>query len=69
MGHGFCSRRPEPGFKNVGDVTAMMLAIVGGTDPGKVLWPQETIDEAKKHGLEFDIEGDLIYRGTEAKSC
>jgi len=57
------------GFKNVGDVTAMMLAIVGGTDPGKVLWPQETIDEAKKHGLEFDIEGDLIYRGTEAKSC
>ena len=51
------------GFKNVGDETAMMLAIIGGTDPGKVLWPQETIDEAKKHGIEFDVTGDLVYRG------
>jgi len=53
------------GFKNVGDTTAMMLAIIGGTHPGKILWPQETIDEAKKHGLEFDLDGDLVYRGKE----
>jgi len=56
------------GFKNVGDESGMMLAIIGGTHPGKVLWPQETIDEAKKHGLEFDIAGDLVYRGDEAES-
>ena len=35
------------GFRNVSDETAMMRAIIGGTNPGKVLWPQETIDEAK----------------------
>jgi mannose-6-phosphate isomerase-like protein (cupin superfamily) len=54
------------GFKNVGEDTAMMLAIIGGTNPGKVLWPQETIDAAKKHGIEFDIDGDLVYRGDAA---
>ena len=56
------------GFKNIGDGTAVMLAIIGGTHPGKILWPQETIDEAKKYGLEFDIEGDLVYRGNEEQS-
>jgi mannose-6-phosphate isomerase-like protein (cupin superfamily) len=56
------------GFKNVGDETAMMLAIIGGTHPGKVLWPQETVDEAKSYGLEFDIAGDLVYRGDETES-
>ena len=45
-----------------------MLAIIGGTNPGKVLWPQETIDEAKIHGIEFDVSGDLVYRGDEAES-
>jgi len=56
------------GFKNVGEESAMMLAIIGGTDPGKVLWPQETTDEAKKHGIEFDVSGDLVYRGDDAES-
>ncbi len=56
------------GFKNVGDESAMMLAIIGGIHPGKVLWPQETIDEAKGYGLEFDIEDDLVYGGNETES-
>jgi mannose-6-phosphate isomerase-like protein (cupin superfamily) len=56
------------GFKNVGADSAMMLAIIGGTHPGKVLWPEETIDEARKHGIEFDIAGDLVYRGGDAES-
>jgi len=54
------------GFRNVGKEAAMMLAIIGGTNPGKVLWPQETIDEAKKYGIEFDVSGDLVYRGDAA---
>ena len=56
------------GFHNVGDESALMLAIIGGTYPGKVLWPQETIEQAKKHGIEFDVEGDLVYHGDEAES-
>lgn len=56
------------GFHNIGDESALMLAIIGGTNPGKVLWPQETIDEAKKHGIEFDVTGDLVYHGDEAES-
>ena len=32
------------GFRNAGDGTALMLAVVGGTDPGKVHWPEETIE-------------------------
>ena len=48
------------GFRNAGDETAMMLAIVGGTDPGKVHWPQETIDEAREHGIGLDQNQDLV---------
>ena len=56
------------GLRNAGTEPAHILAILGGTDPGKVLWPQETIDEAKKHGIEFDVSGDLVYRGDDAES-
>ena len=48
------------GFRNAGDETAYMLAVVGGTDPGKVHWPQETIDEAREHGIGLDENGDLV---------
>lgn len=47
------------GFRNAGDETAYMMAIVGGTDPGKVEWPQETIDMALEHGIGLDENGDL----------
>jgi len=55
------------GFRNVGDKTAMMLAIVGGTDPGRVQWPQETVDIALKHGIGLDYKGDLVVLETIAK--
>lgn len=48
------------GFRNAGDEPAYMLAVVGGTDPGKVHWPQETIDEAREHGIGLDANGDLV---------
>ncbi len=47
------------GFRNAGEETAYLLAIVGGTDPGKVEWPQETIDMAREHGIGLDENGDL----------
>ena len=29
------------GFRNAGDQTSLLLAVVGGNDPGKVGWPDE----------------------------
>ncbi len=48
------------GFRNASDETALMLAVVGGTDPGRVHWPEETIEEARNHGIGLDDQGDLV---------
>ena len=55
------------GFRNVSDETAYLLAIVGGTDPGKVQWPQETIDMARDHGIGLDENGDLAVLNSGAE--
>lgn len=55
------------GFRNAGDETALMLAIVGGTDPGRVEWPQETVDMAAKHGIGLDEHGDLVVKDSAAE--
>ncbi len=47
------------GFRYLGKGEGLMLAIVGGTDPGRVHWPKETVDEAKKHGFVLK-NGDLV---------
>jgi len=47
------------GFRYLGKGEGLMLAIVGGTDPGRVHWPKETIEEAKKHGFVLR-DGDLV---------
>jgi mannose-6-phosphate isomerase-like protein (cupin superfamily) len=47
------------GFKNVGDDTALMLAVVGGKDPGRVGWPESLKAMAKDAGLVIDEEGNL----------
>lgn len=47
------------GFRYLGRGEGLMLAIVGGTDPGRVHWPKETVAEAKKHGLVLR-NGDLV---------
>lgn len=48
------------GFRNLGDESNLMLAILEGTDAGRVHWPQETIDEARDHGLVLNADGDLV---------
>lgn len=48
------------GFRNAGEETSLMLAIVGGSDPGRVHWPEETVEEAKRHGIGLDENGDLV---------
>ena len=47
------------GFRNAGSETAMMLAVVGGHDPGRVGWPASMKDAARKAGLVIDEEGNL----------
>jgi len=54
-------------FRNAGDDTAYMLAIVGGTDPGKVEWPQETVEMAREHGIGLDENGDLALLNSAAE--
>lgn len=46
-------------FKNVSDQEACLLVIVGGDDPGHVLWPQQVIDRAAQHGAHLDVHGQV----------
>ena len=48
------------GFRNVGEDNAMMLAVVGGNDPGRVGWPESMKDMAAEAGLSLDGAGNLI---------
>ena len=47
------------GFRNVGDETAMLLAIVGGNDPGHVGWAKSVIKMARAAGIELDDTGNI----------
>ena len=47
------------GFRNVGNETAMMLAVVVGHDPGRVGWPDSLKDMARAAGLVIDEDGNL----------
>lgn len=47
------------GFRNVGEDTAMLLAVVGGHDPGRVGWPEATQALARAAGLVVDADGNL----------
>ncbi len=47
------------GFRNVGDEKAWMIAIQGGTDSGRVSWPDKVIAQARAHGLQHDGDGNL----------
>ncbi len=52
------------GFRNLGDESNLMLAILEGTDAGRVHWPPETVAEGRKYGLDLDEHGDLVEVGT-----
>ena len=49
------------GFRNVSDnPDALLIAIVGGPDAGKVDWHPSVVTEARKTGLSVDDDGNLI---------
>jgi len=48
------------GFRNIGDESAMMLAVVGGKDPGRVGWPESMKEAAASAGLVLDDDNNII---------
>ena len=50
------------GFRNIGDSHAHLMAIIGGTDSGKVSWAQSVLDRAEQTGLALDETGALVER-------
>lgn len=45
------------GFENHGDTAAHLLAIVGGTDAGRLTWAPEILDRARARGRTLDEQG------------
>jgi mannose-6-phosphate isomerase-like protein (cupin superfamily) len=48
------------GFENVGDSSGFLWAVLGGDDPGHVLWAPYVFDMAKEYGLVLLEDGTLI---------
>jgi len=52
------------GFRNAGKEDAYLLAILGGTDAGRVVWSPDVLEKAKKTGLTLDKKGNLVTART-----
>lgn len=48
------------GFKNIGQNTGFLWAVLGGDDPGRVLWAPDVFDMAESYGLVLLENGSLI---------
>ncbi|MEO1220294.1 MAG: cupin domain-containing protein [Pseudomonadota bacterium] len=48
------------GFKNIGEDTGFLFAVLGGDDPGRVLWAPHVFDMASEYGLVLLENGMLI---------
>ena len=51
------------GFRNVGNEDAYLMAILGGTDAGRVSWAPQVLERAKQTGLQLDEQGNLMHKG------
>ncbi|MEX1250188.1 MAG: cupin domain-containing protein [Hyphomonas sp.] len=48
------------GFTNIGTDTGVLWAVLGGDDPGRVLWAPKVFELAREHGLVLLEDGSLI---------
>ena len=48
------------GVKNVGSEPAYILAILGGTDPGRATWSPQINEKGRELGLFVNEQGDLV---------
>lgn len=63
LGPGDCISIPVNvfrGFENVGEDIGYLFAVLGGDDPGHVLWAPDVFDKAKDYGLVLLENGRLI---------
>jgi quercetin dioxygenase-like cupin family protein len=56
------------GFENIGGGTSYLFAVLGGDDPGKVVWAPAVFEMAKKYGLVLLKGGKLIDTTTGEKT-
>ena len=47
------------GFKNEGNSYGLVMAILGGSDSGNVIWENNVVEEAKKTGLRLNEDGTI----------
>ena len=50
------------GFRNVGSEGGYLMAILGGTDAGRVGWAPQVLERAKETGLQLDEQGNLVHK-------
>lgn len=48
------------GFRNDSDADAVLLAILGGTDPGRVTWAESIVEAARMRGVALDADGNVV---------
>jgi quercetin dioxygenase-like cupin family protein len=48
------------GFENIGDDAAYLYAVLGGDNPGRVLWAPQVFDLAQDYGLVLMEDGSLV---------
>ena len=48
------------GFRNDSKEEAMLLSILGGTDPGKVEWAESIMGQVRTKGFDLDEAGNII---------
>jgi mannose-6-phosphate isomerase-like protein (cupin superfamily) len=63
LGPGDCISIPVNvfrGFENVGDDIGYLFAVLGGDDPGHVLWAPDVFDKAADYGLVLLENGSLV---------
>lgn len=63
LGPGDCISIPVNvfrGFENVGDDVGYLFAVLGGDDPGRVLWAPDVFDKAREYGLVLLDNGSLV---------
>lgn len=56
------------GFRNVGQEEAYLMAILGGTDAGRVSWAPQVLEQARQTGLQLDAQGNLSRQELEWQS-
>jgi uncharacterized RmlC-like cupin family protein len=47
------------GFRNAGKEYALLMSVLGGTDPGRVTWASQVLEAARKSPLRLDARGNV----------